>query len=58
MIYKPYAYQEYAENFILDNPGAGLLLDMGMGKTATTLSAVEKLIRDRFEVCRVLVIAP
>lgn len=58
MIYEPYAYQEYAENFILDNPGAGLLLDMGMGKTATTLSAVEKLIRDRFEVCRVLVIAP
>lgn len=58
MIYKPYAYQEYAENFILDNPGAGLLLDMGMGKTATTLSAVEKLIRDRFEVCHVLVIAP
>ena len=36
MIYKPYAYQEYAENFILDNPGAGQLLDMGMGKTATT----------------------
>lgn len=58
MKYKPYAYQEYAENFILDNPGAGLLLDMGMGKTATTLSAVEKLIRDRFELCRVLVIAP
>lgn len=58
MKYKPYAYQEYAENFILDNLGAGLLLDMGMGKTATTLSAVEKLIRDRFELCRVLVIAP
>lgn len=58
MIYKPYAYQEYAENFILDNPGAGLLLDMGMGKTATTLTAVEELIRDRFELCRVLVIAP
>lgn len=58
MRYEPYAYQEYAENFILDNPGAGLLLDMGMGKTATTLTAVEKLIRDRFELCRVLVIAP
>lgn len=58
MIYKPYAYQEYAENFILDNPGAGLLLDMGMGKTATTLTAVEELIRDRFEIRRVLVIAP
>ena len=58
MKFSPYAYQEYAENFILDNPGAGLLLDMGMGKTVTTLSAAEKLIRDSFEVHKVLIIAP
>lgn len=58
MRYEPYAYQDYAENFILENPGAGLLLDMGMGKTVTTLSAVEKLLRDRFEFSKVLVIAP
>ena len=58
MKFSPYAYQEYAENFILDNPGAGLLLDMGMGKTDTTLSAAEKLIRDSFEVRKVLIIAP
>uniref|UniRef100_A0AAU8AXC5 Chromatin remodeling complex atpase n=1 Tax=Dulem virus 37 TaxID=3145755 RepID=A0AAU8AXC5_9CAUD len=58
MKFKPYAYQEYAENFILENEGAGLLLDMGMGKTVTTLTAVDELIRDRFEVRCVLVIAP
>jgi SNF2 family DNA or RNA helicase len=58
MKYEPYAYQEYAENFILENPGAGLLLDMGMGKTATALSAIDKLIRDRFELSKVLVVAP
>lgn len=58
MKFKPYAYQEYAENFILENEGVGLLLDMGMGKTVTTLTAVDELIRDRFEVRCVLVIAP
>ena len=58
MKYEPYPYQEYAEKFVLDNPGAGLLLDMGMGKTAITLTAVDKLIRDYFEVTKVLVIAP
>lgn len=58
MVFKPYAYQEYAKNYILNHSGAGLLMDMGMGKTITTLTAVEELIRDRFEICRVLVIAP
>lgn len=32
MIFTPYDYQLYAENFILEHDGAGLLLDMGMGK--------------------------
>ena len=58
MKYEPYAYQEYAENFIIENLGAGLLLDMGMGKTGISLTAVEKLIRDYFELTRILVIAP
>ena len=58
MIYKPYAYQEYAENFILKNYGAGLFLDMGLGKTVITLTALEKLLRDYFDVCKVLIIAP
>lgn len=58
MEYKPYYYQSFAEQFILDNPEAGLLLDMGMGKTAVSLSAAEKLLNDYFAVRKVLVIAP
>jgi len=58
MRYEPYYYQDYAEQFILENPEAGLFLDMGMGKTAITLSAIEKLARDYFDVVKVLVIAP
>lgn len=53
MIFTPYDYQLYAENFILEHDGAGLLLDMGMGKTA-----IERLLRDSFDVTKVLVIAP
>ena len=46
MEYRPYYYQEYAEQFILDNPEAGLLLDMGMGKTVVSLTAADKLLND------------
>lgn len=58
MEYRPYYYQSFAENFILDNPKAGLLLDMGMGKTAISLTAADKLLNDYFAVRKVLVIAP
>lgn len=58
MIYKPYSYQKFAEDFIIDHPYAGLLLDMGMGKSVITLSAIEKLMYDYMEIRRVLVIAP
>lgn len=58
MEYKPYYYQRFAEQFILDNPEAGLLLDMGMGKTAVCLTAADKLLNDYFAVSKVLVIAP
>ncbi len=58
MEYRPYFYQEYAEQFILDNPEAGLLLDMGMGKTVVSLTAADKLLNDYFAVRKVLVIAP
>ena len=58
MKYEPFHYQKFAERFILENPEAGLFLDMGMGKTVITLSAIEKLLRDSFEVIKVLVIAP
>lgn len=55
MKYKPHGYQRYAEGFILTHPEAGLFLDMGLGKTVTTLTAISKLMWD---IERVLVIAP
>jgi len=58
MKYVPEAYQEYAEQYCIERNAAGLFLDMGLGKTAITLSACEKLLRDYFELDRVLVIAP
>jgi SNF2 family DNA or RNA helicase len=58
MKYKPFAYQEYAENFILENEQVGIFLDMGMGKSVITLTAIEKLIYDYFSVRAVLIIAP
>lgn len=51
-------YQQYARDLIIDKPAVGLLLDMGMGKTATTLMAVKDLLYDYFAVQHVLVIAP
>ena len=56
--YKPHDYQEYATNFILSHPACGLLLDMGLGKTVITLTALWALLLDYFDVGRVLIIAP
>lgn len=58
MKYKPHKYQEYATQRILDTPFIGLLLEMGLGKTVSTLTAIDLLLNDYFEVSRVLVIAP
>lgn len=58
MKFKPHSYQSRAIQHILETPGAGLFLDMGMGKTVSTLTAIDTLMYDRFEVERVLVIAP
>ena len=58
MKYEPHAYQEYATQRIIDTPKVGLFLDMGLGKTVSTLTAVEELIHDRFAVRKCLVIAP
>lgn len=55
MNYKPYPYQRYAENFILEHDEAGLFLEMGLGKTVITLTALEKL---KWDIGKVLVIAP
>lgn len=58
MKYKPYDYQSYATNFILQHEKCGLFLDMGLGKTSITLSALWELLLDWFEIGRVLIIAP
>lgn len=57
MRYNPYDYQRTAVQWILDNPRCGLFLDMGLGKTVSTLTAVQQLIDDG-DVERVLVVAP
>lgn len=55
--FRPYEYQRTAINWILDHPRCGLLLDMGLGKTICTLSAIDELIYERLEIRKVLVIA-
>ncbi|BDR56892.1 DEAD/DEAH box helicase [Xylocopilactobacillus apis] len=50
-------YQKYAVNFILEHPAAGLFLDMGLGKTLSTLVAVDDL-RMLDELGKTLIIAP
>lgn len=58
MKYNPHSYQEYAIKFIESHPISALFLDMGLGKTSITLTAVNELLFDSFEVRKVLVIAP
>ena len=58
MQYKPHEYQRYAAQFILEHPVSAIFLDCGLGKTVITLTAIEELMHDRFEVRKVLVIAP
>ena len=58
MKFKPHSYQQYAIDFILQNPIAAILLDMGMGKTALTLMSIKCLMYELFEVRNVLVICP
>jgi SNF2 family DNA or RNA helicase len=58
MIYKPHDYQIFADQHIMDNPAAGLFLDMGLGKTVTTLTALDRLIYMDLEISKPLIIAP
>lgn len=51
-------YQEYCVEQISRNRRCGLFLEMGLGKTISTLTAIEELMYQRFEVSRVLVVAP
>jgi SNF2 family DNA or RNA helicase len=56
--FKPHKYQELALKHILEHDKSGLFLDMGLGKTVVTLTAINTLIYDRLEVSKVLIIAP
>jgi len=58
MKFIPHDYQQYAIDFIESHPTAAVLLDMGLGKTVITLTALNDLLFDHFEISRVLVIAP
>ncbi|KEF39687.1 DNA/RNA helicase, superfamily II, SNF2 family [Schinkia azotoformans MEV2011] len=58
MQYKPHEYQKYATNFVLDHPVSAILLDMGLGKSVITLTAITELLFDRFDAHKILVIAP
>ena len=57
MHYNPHTYQTRLKDFIIANRYAFLTVDMGLGKTVTTLTAVAELL-DCVEIARVLVIAP
>ena len=58
MRYAPHDYQTYAIDYIKTHPIATVFLDMGLGKTSITLTAINDLLFDSFEVHKVLVIAP
>lgn len=58
MEFVPHSYQKYAIDFIENNPVSALLLDMGLGKTSITLSALNDLLFDYFDVHRILIVAP
>ncbi|MBP1535215.1 MAG: DEAD/DEAH box helicase [Ruminococcus sp.] len=58
MEFKPHEYQKMAIDKIYETPRCGLVLEMGLGKTVITLTALEDMIYNSFEVGKVLVIAP
>lgn len=58
MKYNPHSYQRFAAYYIETHPIAAVLLDMGLGKTSITLTALANLLFDSFEIHKVLVIAP
>lgn len=58
MKYNPHEYQKYAIEYIKEHPVAAVILAMGMGKTSITLTAIEDLMHDSFEIRKVLIVAP
>lgn len=58
MNFKPHDYQAYTIDYIKTHPVAAVLLDMGLGKTVISLTAIADLLFDSFEAHRILVVAP
>lgn len=58
MKYEPYPYQQYCTERIISDAALGLFLDMGLGKTVITLTAINELRYNRWAVQRVLIVAP
>lgn len=58
MKFTPHDYQKFAIDFIETHEVAAVLLEMGLGKTIITLTAINNLIYDRFDISKVLLIAP
>lgn len=57
-IYHPRPYQQFATDMIIKKKALALMLDMGLGKTVITLTAINDLMYDYLEISKVLVIAP
>lgn len=58
MKYSPHNYQIYSTNFILNNSISAIFLECGLGKSVISLTAINDLMLDYFDVSRTLVIAP
>ena len=58
MKYSPHEYQEYAIRYIETHPISAVFLDMGLGKTSITLTALNDLLFDFFKIHKAIVIAP
>ncbi|WP_426707565.1 SNF2-related protein [Corynebacterium auriscanis] len=58
MKYKPHDYQQHAINYMRHHPTAALFLDMGLGKSVISLTAIQHMLTDDFTAIRPLVIAP
>lgn len=58
MKFNPHDYQKYTIEYILQHPVAAVILGLGMGKTVCSLTAIEQLIYDSFEISKVMIVAP
>ena len=58
MVFTPHEYQRYCIDYIKSHPVSALFLDMGLGKTIITLTALRDLMLDELQIHKVLIVAP